>query len=147
MTITNLKNALEVYRPSFPQGRPSVEGGHDHPSDLQGPNPLRSRGRPGHFVPVCGVLIPHRSEPVRCNAWRAPIGRPLSRMKEAGIHFVTRLNAAGHPTFTTVEGSLSPPAPREEVFLEGAPLQKGKRRRFREPPVIFRSFSAVETQS
>ena len=45
----------------------------------------------------------------------------LSRLKEAGIHFVVRLNTARHPTFTDKEGrrkhlSL---APGEKVFLEG----------------------------
>ena len=45
----------------------------------------------------------------------------LSRLKEAGIHFVVRLNTARHPTFTDKEGQkrrLSL-APGEEVFLSG----------------------------
>ncbi len=45
----------------------------------------------------------------------------LSRLKEAGIHFVVRLNTAKHPTFTDKEGQkrrLSL-APGKEVSLSG----------------------------
>ena len=40
-------------------------------------------------------------------------------MKEAGIHFVARPNTAGHPTFTTVEGILSPRLPGKRCSWEG----------------------------
>jgi len=41
-------------------------------------------------------------------------------MKEAGIHFVARPNTAGHPTFTTVEGILSPGSPGRGVPGRGS---------------------------
>jgi len=47
-------------------------------------------------------------------------GWPLSQLKEAGIHFVLRLNTAGHPTFTGNECRRKPSlAPGEEVFVLG----------------------------